>query len=288
MDSRLMQISKEDLTKLEQAVVLLESPTLTAQITNLLGKVVKIDLLPNYIQGKIVGIAEQALDTIFNVASSTMEDKQKASSPLLHKLAAAATGGAGGFFGMTAILVEMPISITIMMRSILDIAREEGFSLRSYETRMECIKVFGLGSNLSQDDDESESGYFLSRVALDRITQSLSKTAMEIAAKDIGVKQFATTNIPSQIIEPVSKAMIKLIQAVAQRFGIVLTEEAAAKLVPGLGAVTGSMLNTMFVDYYQDMAKGHFMVKKLEQKYSEELIKTEYQRIYKQQKYQNK
>ncbi|WP_159990244.1 EcsC family protein [Pelistega ratti] len=284
MDSRLMQISKEDLAKLERAVVLLESPTLTAQITNLLGKVVKIDLLPNYIQGKIVGIAEQALDTVFNVASSTMEDKQKVSSPLLHKLAAAATGGAGGFFGMTAILVEMPISITIMMRSILDIAREEGFSLRSYETRMECIKVFGLGSNLSQDDDESESGYFLSRVALDRITQSLSKTAMEIAAKDIGVKQFATTNIPSQIIEPVSKAMIKLIQAVAQRFGVVLTEEAAAKLVPGLGAVTGSMLNTMFVDYYQDMAKGHFMVKKLEQKYSEELIKTEYQRIYKQQK----
>ncbi len=279
-----MQISKEDLAKLERAVVLLESPTLTAQITNLLGKVVKIDLLPNYIQGKIVGIAEQALDTVFNVASSTMEDKQKVSSPLLHKLAAAATGGAGGFFGMTAILVEMPISITIMMRSILDIAREEGFSLRSYETRMECIKVFGLGSNLSQDDDESESGYFLSRVALDRITQSLSKTAMEIAAKDIGVKQFATTNIPSQIIEPVSKAMIKLIQAVAQRFGVVLTEEAAAKLVPGLGAVTGSMLNTMFVDYYQDMAKGHFMVKKLEQKYSEELIKTEYQRIYKQQK----
>nr|WP_283114711.1 EcsC family protein [Neisseria flavescens] len=35
----------------------------------------------------------------------------------------------GGFFGFSAIMVELPVSTTIMMRSILDVARSEGFDI---------------------------------------------------------------------------------------------------------------------------------------------------------------
>lgn len=38
----------------------------------------------------------------------------------------------------------------------------------------------------------------------------------------------------------------------------------AAQVVPVIGALTGATLNTMFTDYYQDMARGHFIVKRLE------------------------
>ncbi|EEW8151433.1 EcsC family protein, partial [Escherichia coli] len=38
-------------------------------------------------------------------------------------------------------------------------------------------------------------------------------------------------------------------------------------------------LNIMFTDYYQDMARGHFIIKRLEKKYGSEFIKSEYMKI---------
>jgi hypothetical protein len=35
----------------------------------------------------------------------------------------------------------------------------------------------------------------------------------------------------------------------------------------------------MFTDYYQDMARGHFIIKRLENKYGFELVKAEYTRV---------
>jgi hypothetical protein len=37
----------------------------------------------------------------------------------------ATTGGVGGLFGLPALAIELPISTTIMLRSIADIARSE-------------------------------------------------------------------------------------------------------------------------------------------------------------------
>ncbi|MBZ8465568.1 EcsC family protein, partial [Escherichia coli] len=75
------------------------------------------------------------------------------------------------------------------------------------------------------------------------------------------------------------KWLASLIEKVATRFGIVITEKMAAQVVPVIGALTGATLNTMFTDYYQDMARGHFIVKRLEKKYGNELIKAEYIKI---------
>lgn len=284
MNKTNLSINKNDLIKLEQAVHLLESPSLVIQMSNAIAEFGnKIPFsLPSETKKKIVGIAESALHSIFDVANFTMEDKQKDSSPWVHKIAAAAAGGAGGFFGMAAILVELPISTTIMMRSILDIARAEGLSLKDDRTRLECIKVFGLEGNKSIEDDNAESGYYSSRIALDGITQYAIKAANEAIAA--AAEKAAGKAMEGVTEKSVGETIIKLIQAVASRLGVTLTEQAAAKSIPILGAVAGSVLNTMFTNYYQDMARGHFTVIKLEEKYSQEMIQELYNNIYKEMK----
>lgn len=52
--------------------------------------------------------------------------------------------------------------------------------------------------------------------------------------------------------------LIKFIAKVAERFGIQITEKAAAQAIPALGAVSGAIINTIFIDHFQDMARGHF------------------------------
>ena len=46
-----------------------------------------------------------------------------------------------------------------------------------------------------------------------------------------------------------------------------------------IGAFTGATINALFTDFYQDMARGHFTVKRLEHKYGFEQVKDEYAQI---------
>jgi EcsC protein family len=69
----------------------------------------------------------------------------------MHKIAIVITGGIGGFFGLPA-LAMAPISTTIMLRSIADIARSEGETINKIASKIACIEVFALGG-LSKSDD---------------------------------------------------------------------------------------------------------------------------------------
>lgn len=79
--------------------------------------------------------------------------------------------------------------------------------------------------------------------------------------------------------EETAPALIRLITIVAERFGIQVTEKAAAQLVPAIGAAGGAIINTLFIDHFQDMARGHFIVRKLERKYGKEVVKSEYLKL---------
>ena len=70
--------------------------------------------------------------------------------------------------------------------------------------------------------------------------------------------------------------LLKFIATIAQRFGIQVTEKAAAQAIPAIGAAGGAIINTIFIDHFQDMARGHFIVRKLERKHGKKLI----ERIY--------
>ncbi|WP_269801474.1 EcsC family protein [Colwellia sp. Bg11-28] len=62
----------------------------------------------------------------------------------------------------------------------------------------------------------------------------------------------------------------------AEKFGVQVTQKAAAQAVPAIGAAGGAIINTLFIDHFQDMARGHFIVRKLERVYGYEVVKDAY------------
>ena len=61
--------------------------------------------------------------------------------------------------------------------------------------------------------------------------------------------------------------------------GVVITEQMAVKMVPIAGAISGVGLNLIFMKHFQDVARGHFIVRRLERQYSVTAIKDEYERL---------
>src|ERR1700746_681884 len=78
-------------------------------------------------------------------ALRTVRSSPPANSQFLHRALATASGAAGGTFGLAALPVELPVSTTIMLRSIADIARSEGEDLSDPEAALACVEVFALG-----------------------------------------------------------------------------------------------------------------------------------------------
>ncbi len=263
--------TSQDWADLQRAVALLESPTLTAKMANLIGSPLEfaVKKLPNVVSRRIHGAVEAALFKSAQAALWSMDNTPgKTASTRWHKLAAATSGAVGGAFGFTSLFIELPVSTTIMMRSVADVARSEGFDLRELSTRHACLEVFALGGN-SGKDDASETGYYVTRGFTAEVMRHLSAELAGRAASGGGVMIGLTP-------KEAGKWLAKIVEKVAARFGVVVTEKFAAQAVPIIGAVTGATLNTMFTDYYQDMARGHFIVRRLERTYGYETVRAAY------------
>lgn len=273
LEAKIAPASK-DWADLERAVALLESPTLTAKMANLIGSPLEFAVrkLPGVVSRRIHGAVEAALFKSAQAALWSMDNTPgKAASTRWHKAAAAATGALGGAFGFTALFLELPVSTTIMMRSVADVARSEGFDLSEMGTRHACLEVFALGGNSGQDD-ASETGYYITRGFTAEVMRHLSA---ELAGAAVGGGGVMIGLTPKEA----GKWLAKIVEKVAARFGVVVTEKFAAQAVPVIGAVAGATLNTMFTDYYQDMARGHFIVRRLEKQYGYETVRAAYNQI---------
>ncbi len=256
-----MNISELHNNELLVAKSLLENPGLAAKITNVIGSPIEkgLNLLPNNWSKNIATVTEKSLLKASDAAIFTMKDiPGEESSNTWHKLGAAVSGGVGGFFGLAAIAIELPISTSIMLRSIADIARSEGESITIPATQMACLEVFAFGGP-SDLDDGSESGYFAIRAAL---AKSVSEAAEHIIRKGI--------------TDEAAPILIKLIAKIAEKFGVQVTQKAAAQAIPAIGAAGGAIINTLFIDHFQDMAKGHFIIRKLERLYGYDIVKNAY------------
>ncbi len=259
-----MTFQQTDLNDLKKAKKLLENPGIAIKITNLLGTPIEkgFELLPDNWKAKVGEVTQEALTKAAHAAVFTMKDSpdEKASN-IWHKVAVATSGGIGGFFGLPALTLELPVSTTIMLRSIADIARSEGETISEIESKIACIEVFALGGS-SKSDDASESGYFAVRAAL---AQSITKAAEYITGKGLA--------------EEGAPALVRLIIQIAERFSIQVSEKAAAQAVPAIGAAGGAIINTLFIDHFQDMARGHFIVRRLERKYGKEIVESTYKTV---------
>src|SRR5205085_1417373 len=76
-----------------------------------------------------------------------------------------------------------------------------------------------------------------------------------------------------------SPIIVRFISHVASRFGVVVTQKVAAQSIPVLGALGGAAVNYAFIDHFQDVARGHFTVRRLERRYGKALVRSEYERL---------
>jgi hypothetical protein len=256
----LQTLTRADIEKLKSAKHILENPGIAAQLTNVIGSPIEkgIEHLPAGWRDRLVDISRDALTKAADIAVWSIDGSQSLpASDRMHQLAVSATGAAGGAFGLAALAIELPVSTTIMLRSIADIARSEGENLKAPETKLACVGVFALGGP-SGSDDATESGYYVARAALGK---AVTEAAGYLAK---GGTSAATP------------AVVRFVTQVAARFQIQVTEKAAAQAIPVLGAAGGALINNLFMSHFQNMARGHFTVRRLERAYTPELIEAHY------------
>jgi len=253
----------EDLAALRRAAQSLEHPSLAARLTNMLGKPIELvgHALPASASQVIAAATSKALEGALHVALGTMARRPHAASQILHKALATASGAAGGAFGLAALPFELPVSTIIMLRSIAEIARSEGEHLSDPATALSCVQVFALGGRASSTD-ASESGYFAARGVL---AKTVTQAARFVAERGV--------------IGEGSPILLRFISQVSSRFGAVVTQKLAAQALPVVGALGGAAVNYIFIEHFQDVAHGHFTVRRLERVYGIDLIKTEYERL---------
>ena len=68
-----------------------------------------------------------------------------------------------------------------------------------------------------------------------------------------------------------------VLRSTAPHARIVSIDTEAAKAVPVIGAAGGGIVNVLFIHHFQDMARGHFVVKRLEARYGIDKVRRVYE-----------
>ena len=186
-----------------------------------------LDRLPGFVKGRMDRITRAALNRAFAAASGSRRVVRDRGD-WFNRMASTVSGAAGGVGGLPGALVELPVTVTLLLRSMLDIAAEHGLDPESEEVRMECLRIFAAAGPMS-DDDNADLGLLAAR---------LSVTGQTLQG---------------------------LISRVAPRLSVSLGQKLAAQAAPVFGAVVGASINYTFARYYQELARVHFGVMRLAQ-----------------------
>ena len=258
-DLSTLSFSDPDREALTAAVQRLESPGLVARRAALAGKPVGLiqSALPATASTAVAKLAKRALERALDVALFSLQNRSIIGGRKLHSGLACASGAIGGAFGLAALAVELPVSTTIMLRAIAAIAQEEGEDLADPRTGLACLEVFALGG--PRDEDSAEADYFVVRAMLAR-----------------GLADFA---IDKGAIGESAPVLVRFLTQIASRFGVIVSQKVAAQAVAVVGAVGGAAVNLAFIEHFQDLARGHFTVRRLERVYGVNAVRSEYDRI---------
>jgi len=252
-------LTENEAAELRWAYARLEHPSFAARLSSVIGVPIErtLKLLPQSWYRAIENGAEASIARAAHVAVSSLgKDHARWAGDGRHRALAALAGAAGGFAGPLGLLGELPVMTLLMLRSIAAIAHRHGEDLDDDGTRLACVEVFGLGAR-SREDDGAETGYYGIR----------------------GTLAFHFGGTLSHHATPKSlPAGVDFIRGVASRFGVAVSDATAARIVPVVGAVSGAALNVIFMQHFQDVAKGHFIVRRLERKYGVQAIRLAYDR----------
>lgn len=256
-------LSDEDREALRQAVHALEGPSYVARLSAVAGRPVELlgQALPVPVSSVISRATQAALTRALRYALKTIPKEGRDPEIRAHKALAMLSGAMGGALGISAVLMELPISTTIMLRSIARIAQSEGEDLEDPETALACVQVFALGGH-SGSDNLHEAGYFAVRAAM---AKSVTRALQQMAGRGV--------------VDESTSAIVRLLAQIGSRFGVVVSQKVAAQAVPVLGAIGGAAVNAAFVDHFQTLARGHFTVRRLERTYGKGTVRLAYDQI---------
>lgn len=179
--------------------------------------------LPAKTRLKIETVTRSALEVAYGAAQGSQRLR---AGDRPHRIMAAAFGAVGGLGGLPSALSELPVTTTLMLRSIQEIAVRHDEDLLHEETRLACLQVLGAGGPLSEDDG-TDFAFLGSRIAI------------------------------------TGPAINTLLARIAPRFAAMLTQKLGSKAVPILGSFAGAGTNLAFMRYYQEMAHVHFGLRRL-------------------------
>jgi hypothetical protein len=254
-------LAPSDYADLQTAATKLENQSFAMVVASKAGMSVEslLHMLPRGAQELVSGAVDKALRQCLRIAIAGKSKSAIVRNKHSHTAAVAVTGAVGGFFGLPGMIVELPITTTVMLHSIVEIARANGEDLSNPQSALACLEVLALGPK-GVRGEAVESAYYATRTALAQITRE--------AAAYIAQNGLTKEGAP---------ALVSFLGKIASRFGLEASEKAAAELVPIAGAAGGLTLNVLFTNYFQRLAEGHFTIRRLERKYGSELIHQEYE-----------
>lgn len=197
-------------------------------ILNLLGTQADglVEGLPAPVRDRLEGATEAALKQAMKAANGSRRVIRPGQPTWLQTALATSMGAAGGIGGVGTALAELPLTTTVLLRTIQDVAEEHAFDPTAENVQFDCIQVFAAAGPLAHDDN-ADLGFLGARMALS------------------------------------SGGMQKLMTWVAPRLAAVFGQKLAAQAVPVLGAAAGAATNYAFINYYREMAYVHFGLRKL-------------------------
>ena len=222
----------------------------------------RIRLLPVKQQKWLQQISFNVLQKVVTANLFSMKSDKAKSTPLnnTYKAMVTSSGIIGGAFGATAFALDLGLTTKLMMRSIMDIARNEGEDLTTLDTQLACLQVFALGGK-TKHEGGLDTGYFATRLA------------MNAAVKG------STSKLVEGLLVGASAPVLRVLAMVASRFSIQVSEKFVAQAVPVVGAVGGGAINLAFIRHFQNMAQAHFSIRRLERQYGPDFIEEAYQNI---------
>jgi hypothetical protein len=258
-----------------RAAQYLENPGFLIRVANVLGQ--PLEIFAQKVPDRIKEVVDNALRKTMDMAIRTvpkgglLDTDMKAAesqafwSGLKHTVALAATGAAGGMFGMAGLAVELPISTGLLFRSIARIAGDFDEDLRDPATRLECLSIFSYGGPITEEN-AMESSYLSTRLGLTVAIRQASQALAGATADEL-------TDI---LTRGTASAVLQLLARIAPRFNMVVSEKFIAESVPVLGALGGSIVNAAFADHFNTVARYHFGIRKLERRYGAETVQAFY------------
>jgi hypothetical protein len=263
-----MSLSDLDHEALVAAVRRLEGGSFAGRIAALAGKPVGLvsRALPKPASAVVAKATARALESaldvaLFSLRSGRLARGRFARTRVLHSALACASGAIGGAFGLTALTIELPVSTAIMLRAIAAIAQQEGEDLADPRTGLACLEVFALGASAVKNGGR-EDDYFALR---DQLAPRVIEVA-ELAIDKTAVRE----SVP---------AAARLVSQIAARFGLVVSEKVMAQAVVVVGALGGAAVNLAFTEHFQNLAQGHFTIRRLERLYGADAVHAEYNQV---------